>query len=456
MHRRRDDEALAAVEWILEGAGDAARDADDRQARDCVLDWLGVAIAGSGEPLVAILSRTLAGTGTGACRLLTRDNRATPWDAALVNGAAGHALDADDTHVALRGHPTAPVLPALLALAELVRCGGAELLAALAAGIETECRLAALAGPGHYDAGFHATGTLGTFGAAAGCASLLGLDDRRCAHALALAAAHAAGLKAQFGTMAKPYHAGRAAADGLRSALLAAEGFEAAPAAVAAFVAACHGDALDFDAAARRLGDGPAIGDVVFKHHAACFLAHATIENAAAARSARILPEDVERLTVQAPGEVLRTCTIAAPTTGLEGKFSLPAAAALGLLGDDTADPATFTDGRMTDPEVVALRDRVTVVEAPGPAGPLTWSALELQLRDARRVRFATDTGRPDRDLDGRERRLAAKFTALVEPVLGSAATAALREAVRTLPDCDDAGCLIELTNLSGREPGTR
>src|SRR5579883_3449913 len=182
-------------------------------ARHCLLDWLGCALAGSQEPLAAILRDEVVESG-GPATVLGTFLRTTPRAAALVNGAAGHALDFDDTHTDMNGHPTAPVLPAALALAEALDASGERLLAAYVAGIEVECRLGLYIGPEHYARGWHATGTLGTVGAAAAAAHLLGLDEKGWRTGLNLAATQAAGLKASFGSMAKPLHAGRAASDG--------------------------------------------------------------------------------------------------------------------------------------------------------------------------------------------------------------------------------------------------
>jgi 2-methylcitrate dehydratase PrpD len=194
-------------------------------AHHCLLDFLGVALAGSGEPLIDILvAEVVRGEATGKAGeagIIGRPERATRLTAALVNGAAGHALDFDDTHTAMIGHPSGPVLPALLALGETQGADGEALLAALVAGVELECRVGTLLGGMHYAAGFHTTGTAGTFGAAAACAHLLGLDRERWLHALGLAGTQAAGLKSAFGTMAKPLHAGRAASPGVASPLSA-------------------------------------------------------------------------------------------------------------------------------------------------------------------------------------------------------------------------------------------
>src|SRR5262249_39518392 len=146
---------------------DIGQDAQE-VARHCLLDCLGCALGGSSEPPVETLIRAVVrGERSPEATLVGRPERASRLTAAVGNGAPAHALDFDDTHTAMNGHPTAPVLPALLALADSEDVGGSRFLAALVAGVEVECRLGALLGGRHYEIGFHATGTLGTFGAAA-------------------------------------------------------------------------------------------------------------------------------------------------------------------------------------------------------------------------------------------------------------------------------------------------
>src|SRR5208283_3122995 len=151
--------------------------------------------------------------------------RVPALSAALVNSAAAHALDYDDVNMAMPGHPSVAILPGLLALAELHHSSGREVVAAFVAGYETACHIGMVLSPGHYNLGFHSTGTVGALGAAAACARLLGLDAETTATALGIAGTQAAGLKSQFGTMCKPFHAGKAAQNGLLAARLAARGF---------------------------------------------------------------------------------------------------------------------------------------------------------------------------------------------------------------------------------------
>src|SRR5512146_939188 len=194
-------------------------------ARRAILDCLGVMLAGSVEPAARILQRVAQAEGGLPVATVVGTGRRTGavW-AALCNGTAAHALDFDDTNFALMGHPSAPVLAAALAAGELALADGRAVLHAFLLGFEVETTLAEVINPPHYEHGWHATCTLGTLGAAA---RLLGLDAAQTRHALAVAASQSSGLKENFGTMTKPFHAGHAARSGVLSALLARDGFTA-------------------------------------------------------------------------------------------------------------------------------------------------------------------------------------------------------------------------------------
>ncbi len=216
--------------------------------------------------------------------------------AALVNGAAGHALDYDDVNLAMPGHPSVAILPGLIALAEQRRSSGRDVIAAFVAGYETACRIGSAMRPGHYDLGFHATGTVGCFGAAAACARLLGLDAEATARALGIAGTQAAGLKSQFGTMCKPFHAGKASQNGLLAARLAARGFSSRPDLVECEqgFALTHGPDFHPEAALADPPGGFHILANLFKYHAACYLTHGPIETARAVRDRHgIAPEQI-------------------------------------------------------------------------------------------------------------------------------------------------------------------
>jgi 2-methylcitrate dehydratase PrpD len=415
-------------------------------ARHCLLDFLGVALAGSHEPLTEILvAEVVGGEAASEAGIIGRPERATRLTAALVNGAAGHALDFDDTHTTMIGHPTGPVLPALLALGETEGADGETLLAAMVAGVELECRVGTLLGGMHYAAGFHTTGTVGAFGAAAACAHLLNLDLDEWLHALGLAGTQAAGLKSAFGTMAKPLHAGRAASAGLLSALLARGGFTAQPAIFEAkqgFLATHAGAEASAEVLARHEGRF-LIRDTLFKYHAACHLTHAAIEAAGQLREPHGLdPEQIGAVEVRVAPPLLDVCNIEEPTTGLEGKFSLRATTALALLGEDTGDLATYSEAKMADPRLVALRDRVRVIPTEG-LGPMQ-ARVRIET-DGQQGEAETDINVPAADLGAQEDRLRNKFLTLAVPVLGEGRAVELCEAASSAGQIDSVAELLRL-----------
>lgn len=420
-------------------------------ARHCVLDFFGVALAGAREPLVDFLVDSVAKPENASiASLIGRSERSTAVTAALVNGAAGHALDFDDAHMGMSGHPTVPVLPAVLALAEQTRANGKALLTAFVAGVELECRLGLLLGPRHYDIGFHSTGTLGTFGAAAAAAHLLGLDEPAWLHAMGLAGTQAAGLKSTFGSMGKPLHAGRAASTGLVSALLAQRGFTAGPNVleVAQGFAATHAGTLGDGASLDRVAGRFLIRDTLFKYHAACYLTHAPIEAARTIRARdRVSGDRVESVEVTVAPALLGVCNIQEPATGLEGKFSLRATTALALLGSDTAELATYSDTTMRDPALVRLRDRIRIVT--DPALGTTRARVSVAAAGGRFTADA-DTGTPAPDLSAQRARLREKFDALATPVLGASRAAELAEAVLHVDELTAAARLLDLGRRSG------
>jgi 2-methylcitrate dehydratase PrpD len=402
-------------------------------AKQCLLDFVGVTIAARDEPLVRILLDDIDEAGGHAQASLVGLGRfANAEQAALVNGAAGHAHDYDDVHLVMNGHPTVPVMPAVLALAEQHGRSGADLLAAFAAGVDTECLLGRYLGQSHYDHGWHATGTLGAFGAAAASAHLLGLDTEATARALGIAGTQAAGLKSQFGTMVKPLHAGHAAATGLTAARLARRGFSSRTNLVETEqgFAATQSTSADGERFARGLDVESYVPDICFKYHAACYLTHSAITATRQLVDAHaIRPDEVNAATLTVPPGHFRVCHIPEPTTGLEIKFSLRMTTAMALAGRDTSAIDAFTDTLAHDPELVRLRDRVNVV------------ARDDARRDTH-VRIDTprgvferelDVGIPARDLDAQWSALARKFHALVAPRLGDNATSRIEALCRTL-----------------------
>src|SRR5580700_7926059 len=331
--------ALAARASAL--SYDALPDEVRALARQCVLDYYGVALAGADDPLVTILLDELAEAGGAEqASVIGHKTRLPALSAALVNGAIGHALDYDDVNLAMPGHPSVAILPGLLALAEARQSSGREVIAAFVAGYETACRIGLALRPGHYNLGFHATGTVGSFGAAAACARLLGLDAEATARALGIAGTQAAGLKSQFGTMCKPFHAGKASQNGLLAARLAARGFSSRPDLVECEqgFAATHAPEFRPEKALAEPKRGFYIFNNLFKYHAACYMTHAPIECGRQLRERLgAAPAEIEAIALKLHSATDRVCNIPAPTDGLEAKFSLRQTVAMALAGVDTA-----------------------------------------------------------------------------------------------------------------------
>src|SRR5712671_4169070 len=419
-------------------------------ARQCVLDYYGVALAGADDPLAKILLDEFAEASGAAQASIIGDKAQLPaLSAALVNGAIGHALDYDDVNLAMPGHPSVAILPGLIALAEQRRSPGQEVIAAFVAGYEIACRIGMALKPGHYDRGFHATGTIGCFGAAAACAHLLGLDAEATARALGIAGTQAAGLKSQFGTMCKPFHAGKASQSGLLAARLAARGFSSRPDLVECEqgFAATHGPDFVYDAALATPPNGFHIFANLFKYHAACYLTHGPIESARALRERHgVKPEQIAGMTLSLDKSCERVCNIPAPTDGLEAKFSLRQTVAMALSGVDTASLAAYSSETATDPALVRLRDKLALDFRQG--WPRAKGELEVTLGDGRVLRASHDAGIPSSDIAGQRERLVAKFDALAEPALGAARARELRAAILGLDALADVGALTTLAAL--------
>jgi 2-methylcitrate dehydratase PrpD len=401
-------------------------------ARQCVLDYFGVALAGAGDELVRlVLDELTEAGGTPQASVVGHDTRLPALSAALVNGAAGHALDYDDVNMAMPGHPSVAILPGLLALAEQRRSSGRDVVTAFVAGYETACRIGMALQPGHYNLGFHSTGTVGAFGAAAACARLLGLGAEATAMALGIAGTQAAGLKSQFGTMCKPFHAGKAAQNGLLAARLAARGFSSRADIVECVqgFALTHGPDFAPEAALATPAAGLHLFTNLFKYHAACYLTHAPIECARRLREQYALtPENIAGITLRLDASCERVCNIPAPVDGLQSKFSLRQTVAMALAGIDTASLGAYSAENALDADLVRLRDRIAIDWQD--SWPQTLGELELELSDGRRVTARHDAGIPAADIDDQGRRLAAKFDALVEPLLGAPRTAELRGSI--------------------------
>jgi 2-methylcitrate dehydratase PrpD len=375
-----------------------------------VLDGFGLALAGSVSSLAPLLKRYLEALRpcTGRSSVIGTDLRLLPRFAAFANGNFLHADDYDDTQLAVAAdrvyglltHPTAPVLPPAFALCESGGRSGKDFLTAYHVGVEVECKIAEAISPRHYNDGFHTTGTVGSFGSAAACARLQGLDASTAANALGIAAAEAGGLRENFGSMTKPFHAGHAAEAGVVATDLAALGWTAASNILEArygfFRAA--GGGFDPSAIMNRLGRPWTLASpgVSIKPHPSGSLTHPAMgEMMRLVRQYDVKPADVERVDVGGNSKMVTTLLHHHPTTGLQAKFSMEFGIAL-LLLERRAELAEYTDPVARRPDVQEMIRRVNFYVDPDAerAGfDKMTSILKVHMRDGRvlsgRAQFA-------------------------------------------------------------------
>lgn len=358
-------------------------------------DSVGTMIAGSVEEAPSILRKVLAPAAGDASLYLTGERVSAP-DAALINATAAHALDYDD--VALRGHPSTVLVPAILAEAESLGATGAQMATAYAAGYEVWAELIDRDSGQHHEKGWHPTGIFGAIAAAAACASLRRLDPDKTAHAIALGASHSAGLVANFGTMTKPYHAGRAAHSGVIAARLADAGFTAAPDALEhplGFMAAVSPKGqVDRNASLRAGREWQLLEQgLSIKKYPLCFGTHRALDGMLdlLARTP-VKADEVEFITVSTSRRNSHILRNSRPQTGLEAKFSMQFAMA-GCVVAGRVGLAELTDGFVQRRDVQALLPKVTVEpddrDDPRRTGDAPYDLVAIGTRDGRRIESA-------------------------------------------------------------------
>jgi 2-methylcitrate dehydratase PrpD len=382
-----------------------------------LFDWAACGIAGAAEPEFAAFHRAqmiedgpahvFGGGVLGAAA------------AALLNGTLSHALDYDDTHFAHIGHPSVAVLPGVIALAETLDIPLTDAVDAATIGVEASVLTGVWLGRAHYQIGFHQTATAGAFGATVAAARLLDLDKHETRNALGLCASMASGIKAQFGTMAKPLNAGLAARTGVEAALWAQAGVTAAPDGMEGplgFGETHHGEGAETKLPRKEWQ----ISTISHKYHACCHGLHAILE---ALAGAEVEPERIAGIRIRTHPRWMSVCNIAAPKNGLEMKFSFAHTAAMVLLGHATGAVSNFTDDLARDPAIRALRDRIEIVEDESLTETQAQVTLTLESGEVRRLRH--DLLAPI-SLEERSKKLRAK----VDVLLGDARGQTLWQAV--------------------------
>ena len=390
---------------------------------------MGCALGALHEPSVGqVLNVASQLSGRHDSSVVGRDASLDPVNAALVNGVAANALDYDDMHAPTLIHPTGAVVAAALAVAEARRAPGEKLLAATVAGIEVECGIGAALFPAHYDAGWHITATLGTFGAAAAACSVLGLDEGRIRHALGIASTLAGGLRSMLMSSCKSLNVGKAASAGVTAALLAEAGFDSDPSALESKFGFFHlfgqpRNGLTFDPAQRS-----ALHETSLKPYPCGVVIHPLIDACIALANAHELPvERVKTIDIAVHPRALELANRQHPATAIEARYSLQHAAALGLTRGRVG-LTDFDDARVDDPVLTAWRRRMVVTADDGLTS--AQALVVVCLADGTRFTQRTDypSGSPQRPLT--DEQLERKFMELAVRALDRGA------AERLYQDC--------------------
>jgi 2-methylcitrate dehydratase PrpD len=331
-------------------------------AKIILMDTIGCAIASSEEPLVIKLKQycNMVGGNQQSTLIFENSKMSAPF-AALINGAAVHAMDYDDSSKRFWGHASTSIIPSLLAVAELKGRSGRDLLTAYLIGLQASFVVSDSVGEAMYTNGLHNTSSLGVIASGAACARLMGLDATRASYALAASATQSFGLKRSFGTMCKPLHAGRAAEAAVMAALLAENDFTGAPDIFegANGLFAAFGGEMDVMPLS-TLGSEWDVGDVRQKLHAACQWTHSPINAAIALKEQHAIdPSKIASIEILASDIALKTADVVTPQTGLQAKFSVPYGVANALVTGETG-LAGYTDEAVTNTEVIALIDKIS------------------------------------------------------------------------------------------------
>jgi 2-methylcitrate dehydratase PrpD len=351
--------------YVVEAKASDIPQAVKTEAVRSLLNWAGCAIGGSGHETVdRALAAVAPFAGKPEASLFGRPEKIDVLNAALLNGIASHVFDFDDTHLKTIIHPAGPVASALMSLAEIRPMTGAELLHAFILGVEVECRIGNAVYPEHYDIGWHITGTAGVFGAAAAAGKALGLNAQQMTWALGIAGTQSSGFREMFGTMCKSFHPGRAAQNGLLSAFLAQQNFTSSDRVLEAPRGFTHvmSTARDFDEITGELGQHFEISLNTYKPFACGIVIHPSIDGAVQLRNENDLKADqIEKVELRVAPLVLELTGKKTPKVGLEGKFSVYHSVAVAII-DGAAGEREYSDAKVADPEVIALRDKVDAV----------------------------------------------------------------------------------------------
>lgn len=428
------------ADWAT-GVSDEHGDEAYRRARAGCIDTVACLVAGARDPASIAAREAVAGWGVGQATVAgDSELRPAPW-AALANGTAVDALDFDDYDVPAASHPSAVILPALLALGEERGASGRSLLDAYIVGVEVQLRLGESLNLSHFHKGFHPTATIGTLAASVACARLIGLDAVATGHSLSIATSLAAGSKCQLGTTTIHLHTGLAAHNGVLAASLAGVGATGSDDALdgefGTLRLMADADAPGFDGPLAKLGNPLAIVEygLCVKPYPCCSYTTSVIDGLLSLRSEHgFNPEEVEEVIARIPDSHLGFLKFPQPEDELEARFSMEYCLAVALHRGAVV-VADFTPAALVDEEVRALMPKVRMEALTDPAGH---DNVTVRLDDGRTLDRTVEHPRGSAVIPFGEDELLAKFDSCVDGLLEPYAAAALKQALLDLESLDD------------------
>jgi 2-methylcitrate dehydratase PrpD len=429
-------------------------------ARGAILDCVGVALAGARQPAGSIPAEwARRSVSSGGATVWGQDFKTSAHDAALVNGTAAHALDYDDVTWGLIGHPSVSLVPSVLALGETTNASGRDVLHAYVVGFEVMAKLGLTTQPLHsLEGGWHATGTIGAFGATAACCKLLNLETEQTAHALGIVYSMTSGNVSNFGTMCKPLHAGLAARNAVEASLWAQAGFTSLPHPFDGPRSFHEVYSRGLPADMRPLAELGRVYElvvrgVVIKPYPCGVALHPAIDAVHALKKEHAInPDDIASVEAGVTRYTFDKLCYLVPQTGLEAKFSMPYTIARAIL-DDSIGFDTFTDRLVQEEKAQALTRRISMYVHAGIEEAWTSGSrpvnVRLHFHDGRVLERQVDISKGNPEVAMTPAELAVKFEDCARLSLDAGSMKAATQAMRNI---DNLAAIAELTrHLAGQ-----
>tara|TARA_A100001037_G_scaffold149077_1_gene134697 strand:+ start:6829 stop:8190 length:1362 start_codon:yes stop_codon:yes gene_type:complete len=426
-------------------------------AKIAILDCIACLIAGSKEPIAKILcDNALHNGGNPHSSVLTQHFKTTAQEAALINGAMAHALDYDDVTEGIKVHPSVFLVPVALALGEYSHASGKDFIKSYLVGFETACSVGAGLSESYFDdLGWHPTGPLGSIGSAATASSILKLNTHQTSIALALAASQASGLRQNFGSMAKPFHPGLACKDGVLAAQLALSGFTADENIFEGrfgFLRAFSGGENysphkileSLKETSHMLESG-----VEIKKYPCCGSSHLSLDAIFKIIASHNLDiNQISRITSWVDFDPPRSLVHYEPKSALEGKFSMQYLLSAALV-DHQIGLDSFSDNKISRPEIQALMNKVVMTRHPGNEGKQSWMEgyhkVDIQMANGETISDSAERHYTGSLRGATKDQVLAKFLDCAETVYDTSTAINIRDSIMNLEQIADVNELIQL-----------